>query len=172
MNAVDTGGDEAAESPSGGRNRRHRMFGAGAVAGAFLAAACAGGQTPASPSSLPPASGGQAPGTTVGVTLTDFRVQLSRPGLTPGLYTFTVTNQGHTVHALEVDGPGVAGQRTPGVLRPGETANLTVTLGNGVYEFSCPVDGHKENGMDLKVTVGTAESPTPNGPPAGGGYGY
>jgi uncharacterized cupredoxin-like copper-binding protein len=30
---------------------------------------------------------------------------------------------------------------------------MTVTLQKGTYEVYCPVDGHKERGMQTKITV-------------------
>lgn len=111
----------------------------------------------------------------VPVTLTEFQIQMPPRNLAPGSYTFTATNRGNTVHALAIEGPGVAGERTPGVLQPGQSGTVTVTLSNGTYDFYCPVDGHKDAGMDLKVTVGGG-APMPSAPPSstggGSGYGY
>jgi hypothetical protein len=92
-------------------------------------------------------------GTKVIAKLSEFKIVLSRTHLTPGRYTFVTENVGHTVHALEINGPGVADQRTPGFLSPGKTANLTVVLKDGRYDVFCPVGDHKQLGMNLMLTV-------------------
>jgi plastocyanin len=169
----------------------------GAVLGgvALLTAACggSGGSTPSGSS-----SGGSAPATTAGsgqaagstsgtqvtATLTEYHIALSTNTFAPGSYTFVTKNAGQVGHALEIDGPGVSDQRTPGDLAPGDSANLTVTLSAGSYDLFCPVPGHKGLGMDVKITVGgsgagagggsqapaTTQQATSNS--GGGGYGY
>lgn len=106
--------------------------------------------------------------------MTDFKLIFSRTDLAAGTYTFTAVNQGKAPHALEVSGPGVQNQRTPGNLQPGQSAELTVTLQPGTYEFICPVDSHKERGMDVFITVGGAQAPAPTSTggaaETGGGY--
>jgi uncharacterized cupredoxin-like copper-binding protein len=62
-------------------------------------------------------------------------------------------NSGHAVHSLEVNGPGVDSRKTPD-LQPGQTADLTVTLQKGSYDVFCPVDSHKQLGMNLELQVG------------------
>ena len=63
-----------------------------------------------------------------------------------------VKDTGQVVHALEIDGPGVADQST-GELPPGGSASLDVTLSLGKYEIYCPVDGHKAKGMATDITI-------------------
>ena len=176
-----------------GRNRT-RLAVAGAMLGgvALLTAACggSGGSTPSGASSGAAAptttsSAGQAAGATSGTqvtaTLTEYHIALSTTTFTPGTYTFVTKNAGQVGHALEIDGPGVNGQRTPGDLEPGQSANLTVTLSAGSYDIFCPVPGHKSLGMDTEITVSgsgagaggsqapaTTQSTTSN---SGGGYG-
>ena len=65
----------------------------------------------------------------------------------------TVVNQGQATHDLVINGPGVSGEQTP-TLSPGQTATLDVTLEAGSYELYCGVDGHRELGMDVHITVG------------------
>ncbi len=130
------------------------------VAGVVVvAAACSGGGTGG------PAPGGAVTTTTsssvssppagqqVTVMMTDFRLALPNQTLTPGTYTFVAVNAGHTVHAIQIDGPGVSDERTPGVVQPGQSATLTVTLQPGSYDMYCPVDGHRAMGMDTHFTV-------------------
>ncbi len=58
-----------------------------------------------------------------------------------------------TTHALEIDGPGVS-DKASDTVSPGSSTSLTVTLRKGSYELYCPVDGHKDLGMDTTITVG------------------
>ncbi|NKQ56975.1 copper-binding protein [Amycolatopsis sp. K13G38] len=138
--------------------RRAARHGAHALAigtAAVFAAAC-GGTTPSSP----PTSAAAPAGTSVTATMTDYHIALSQTSFTPGKYTFNAVNSGKTPHALEINGPGVVNQRTPGTLQPGQSATLTVTLGTGSYELWCPIDGHKGLGMDLTVTTGGGPAPS------------
>ncbi|MTD52961.1 copper-binding protein [Amycolatopsis pithecellobii] len=132
----------------------------GAVA--VVATGC-GSSAPSSPATPPPAAG-----TAVKATLTDYRITLSQATFAPGTYTFTAVNAGSTPHALEINGPGVADQRTPGTIAPGQSSAVTVTLGPGSYEMWCPVDGHKDLGMDLTVMTTGGQPTAPSAP--GGGY--
>lgn len=147
---------------------------AGAVA---LLGACGSGPAPAGPAPTAPAGNG------VTVTMTEFSLALSQQTFAPGAYTFVAKNAGSTLHALEIDGPGVSDQRTAGV-PAGQSANLTVNLQNGKYQIYCPIDGHRGMGMETTITVGGAGGQAPNSGPAnpppatttgsgsGSGYGY
>ena len=73
--------------------------------------------------------------------------------MTPGTYTFHVTNQGPSAHNLTVNGPGVNQQGTS-TFASGGSEDLTVTLQAGTYELYCSVPGHKQAGMDTSITVG------------------
>jgi plastocyanin len=92
-------------------------------------------------------------GTAVSVVEKEFSIALAKTTMSPGTYTFQVSNQGTISHNLTVAGPGVATKATP-TISAGQSANLTVTLQKGSYEFWCSVDHHKDQGMDLTVTVG------------------
>ena len=69
----------------------------------------------------------------------------------PGTYVFKAVNSGGTVHALEVEGQGIEEETEE--IQPGQSAELKVKLEAGTYELYCPVDGHKEEGMEGKVIV-------------------
>jgi plastocyanin len=69
----------------------------------------------------------------------------------PGKVTITMDNPSDVPHAVEVEGNGV--EEETKTLTNG-TADVTVDLKAGKYEFYCPVDGHKEAGMDGTLTVG------------------
>jgi len=71
--------------------------------------------------------------------------------LAPGTYTFDVANDGKVTHNLTVSGPG-GKKKTPDIAA-GKSASLTVELKAGSYDFYCSVPGHKQLGMDQKVTV-------------------
>ena len=69
----------------------------------------------------------------------------------PGTYVFKAVNSGETVHALEVEGQGIEEETEE--IQPDQSAELKVKLEAGTYELYCPVDGHKEEGMEGKVIV-------------------
>jgi uncharacterized cupredoxin-like copper-binding protein len=97
------------------------------------------------------ASGGGA-AKTVDVTETEFKIALPSMQLAPGKYEFDVANDGKVQHDLAVDGPGVEDEKTP-LINAGQSGKLEVTLEKGTYDLYCSVPGHKEAGMDVKVTV-------------------
>jgi uncharacterized cupredoxin-like copper-binding protein len=70
-----------------------------------------------------------------------------------GTVTFRITNNGSIDHAFEVEGQGV--EEETETIKPGESAELAVDLSkDGEYEFYCPVDGHRQMGMEGTLTVG------------------
>ena len=69
----------------------------------------------------------------------------------PGKVTITMDNPSDVPHAVEVEGQGV--EEETETLTNG-TADVTVDLKAGKYEFYCPVDGHRESGMEGTLTVG------------------
>jgi plastocyanin len=89
----------------------------------------------------------------VNVKLSEWKVELSDVTIAPGTVTFTVTNAGSIPHALEVEGQGI--EQETGVIQPGASATLTLTLKAGTYEVYCPVgsDSHKKLGMDAELKV-------------------
>jgi uncharacterized cupredoxin-like copper-binding protein len=88
----------------------------------------------------------------VSVSETEWKVTLPSTTVAAGKYAFVVKNDGHIPHDLTINGPGVSNQRTP-LINPGKTATLSVELKSGSYDFYCSVPGHKQAGMDVKVTV-------------------
>ncbi|MEU1464410.1 copper-binding protein [Streptomyces sp. NPDC005727] len=127
---------------------------AAACAAALLLAACSGGAGGrASGPTASHSATGATPGTRVTVTETEYALKLSRSSFAPGTYTFVSDNHGRITHALSIDGPGVEDART-GNLRSGQEGTLTVHLKKGTYDLYCPVDGHKQLGMDQHIEVG------------------
>ena len=96
----------------------------------------------------------------VSARLTEWKVELSAGTIAAGAVTFTVTNVGSIPHALEVEGQGI--EQATGVIQPGASATLTLTLKPGTYEVYCPVgnDSHKQLGMETELKVGPATGAT------------
>jgi len=94
-----------------------------------------------------------AVGTSVGVIEKEFSITLAQPSFSAGTFTFAIQNQGSFPHNLMVEGPGVDKKSSP-TLAPGASGSLTVDLQKGSYELWCGVDGHKDKGMQMKITVG------------------
>jgi uncharacterized cupredoxin-like copper-binding protein len=155
------------------RAKRRGLAFAAATTGAtaaLLLAGCSSSSPAASSansSSAPPAassaassspatgSGGSASGATVvKATETEFHIALSQKSFSPGTYKFVATDQGQLQHNLVINGPGVNQMKTPGLLSPGQSGSVTVTLAKGTYDIFCGVPGHKAQGMDVHITVG------------------
>ena len=83
---------------------------------------------------------------------TEFKIALDSSSISPGRVTFDVQNDGKIPHDLVVKGNGIEA-KTP-LLDAGESKPLSVDLKPGTYDVYCSVPGHKQAGMDLKLTVG------------------
>ena len=110
-------------------------------------AAATGGET-STEASTTTASGS---GGTVKIGETEFKLDPSDPTTKAGQVTFDVSNDGSTVHNLEVEGNGVEEETED--LQPGQSGKLTVDLKPGTYEIYCAIDDHKELGMEGTLTV-------------------
>ena len=133
-----------------------------AAAVALTAAGCSSSGSPAAapssaaPSSAAPAAAasGAAGGTTAVTAIeTEFHIALSKKSFSPGTYKFTAVDKGHLQHNLVINGPGVNMAKTAGLLSPGQSASVTVTLSKGSYDIFCGVPGHKAEGMNVNITV-------------------
>jgi uncharacterized cupredoxin-like copper-binding protein len=140
-------------APSIPMTRTRTALGTAAVAftAALALAACSGGGGGSHPNASSSAKAGS--GTRVTVTETEYALKLSRSSFTPGTYTFVSDNHGKITHALSIDGPGVEDAKTKNI-QSGHEAMLTVTLKKGTYDLYCPVDSHKQLGMEQHITVG------------------
>ena len=101
----------------------------------------------------------------------DFKIILKKHTFAPGKVTFVVSNQGKSGHEFEIKGPGL-NKRIPGVLNPGKTKSLTVTLKKGsTYTLLCPL--HVSLGMKTTIhtTGGSGGGTTTNTTTTGGGWG-
>jgi uncharacterized cupredoxin-like copper-binding protein len=144
-------------------NHRLPVLGAVVVVVAVLTG-CGGGngssgggeQTTTSTRASGGTSSGGSPTKTVTISETEFKLSPSSVTLkAPGTYTFRAVNKGSVTHALEIEGSGVE-QETEDIA-PGESATVKVTFkGAGSFEMYCPVDGHKDQGMEGKITIGSA----------------
>lgn len=86
------------------------------------------------------------------ISETDFALSPSTVTIdAPGTYTFEATNDGDTDHALEIEGNGV--EEETDTIGPGESASVTVDLEPGTYEMYCPIDGHRDQGMEGEISV-------------------
>ena len=88
---------------------------------------------------------------TVAVTESEFKISLPSTQLKAGEVTFDVKNAGKIQHDLIVTGNGLRAG-TPR-FNGGQSETLKVTLKPGKYELFCSVPGHKQLGMDAKITV-------------------
>jgi plastocyanin len=95
--------------------------------------------------------------------LSEWKIELSQATVEAGTLKFTATNTGSIPHALEVEGPGL--EKKTGLIQPGSSATLTLTLQAGKYEVYCPVgeDSHKKLGMETSLVVlGEDKSKSPD----------
>jgi plastocyanin len=98
---------------------------------------------------------GAASGEAVELVATDFKFDQSTVSVdAAGNTTFRLTNDGGTTHALEIEGQGV--EEETDEIGPGESAEVTVDLEAGEYEFYCPVSNHRDLGMEGTLVVGGA----------------
>lgn len=102
-----------------------------------------------------------ATGQSVTVTLTEWKIGLSRDTVKAGAVTFEVKNTGQMNHALHVKGEGV--DRGTREIPARQAQTLTVTLKPGTYELFCPMseESHKQAGMARTLVVTAADKPAP-----------
>jgi uncharacterized cupredoxin-like copper-binding protein len=92
---------------------------------------------------------------TIAVQEKEFSIQFpAQKTLTPGKYTFDVTNAGKIPHDLAIEGGKIAGPTKTPTIAPGKTATLTVSLEAGNYTLYCSIAGHRQLGMVAKLAVG------------------
>jgi plastocyanin len=96
--------------------------------------------------------GEAAAGHKVTVTETEYKIQMPKTTFAPGTYDFQVSNNGTIPHNLTITGPGVSKEATQDISAR-SSGSVTVKLQRGTYDFYCSIPGHKQQGMDQKVTV-------------------
>lgn len=130
-----------------------------------------------SPAASPAASGGSGHG--VVLSESEFKITPANPAVaSAGTITITVNNTGSITHALAVQTP--AGIIKTGQIAPGASATLKVKLAKaGRFVFYCPIDGHRQSGMQGMLVVGSSGGSAASGagattstqaPPSGSGY--
>jgi uncharacterized cupredoxin-like copper-binding protein len=94
------------------------------------------------------------PGGSVNLTATDFKFDPSDTSVKSGQVTFNEKNDGQVTHSLEIEDvtPG-HDQELEGDVSPGSSGKLTVNLAPGKYTFYCPIDNHRQMGMEGTITV-------------------
>lgn len=90
-------------------------------------------------------------GETVAISETDFALDPAEVTVPAGAVTFDVTNDGETLHNLEIEGSGV--EEVSDDINPGESTQLTVDLGAGEYIMYCAIGNHRDLGMEGTVGV-------------------
>jgi uncharacterized cupredoxin-like copper-binding protein len=97
------------------------------------------------------ASGG---GKTITIKETEYKLTPAKVTVaSTGSVTFEATNDGQVDHALEVEGNDV--EEETETISPGSSAKLTVDLSKpGTYEVYCPIDNHRQMGMEATLVVG------------------
>jgi uncharacterized cupredoxin-like copper-binding protein len=85
------------------------------------------------------------------VGLTEYQIEMPT-SLSAGSQAFSVTNNGTVEHNFEVEGQGIE-ERFETNLSPGESQTLQIDLEPGTYEVYCPLDNHKDQGMEIQLTV-------------------
>jgi plastocyanin len=110
---------------------------------------------PAQAAEQHPQKVGQAPGKTLNVVESEWKIALPpTKELAQGTYTFDVKNAGKVPHDLAITGGDVAGvQKTP-TIAAGGSGKLTVSLKTGTYTLYCSVPGHRQLGMQAQISVG------------------
>ena len=128
-----------------GGTRRYLLL-AGGLALAFAGAAAAGIAVHSS-----------ARTARIAVTLREYKISVKKTAAV-GKVTFVASNKGQIAHSLEISGPGIGKKRIVGLIAPGQSKTLTVTLKKGAYALWCPVPGHVALGMKTSLRVGSVAS--------------
>jgi plastocyanin len=85
------------------------------------------------------------------ISETEFALDPADPTVAAGEVTITATNDGATVHNLEVEGNGV--EEITDDLDPGQSGELKLDLEPGSYEIYCAIGSHAAQGMEGTLTV-------------------
>ncbi len=109
-------------------------------------------ETAASPAAATPVEGGAAGGATeVSVSTIDINFKPKELSIAADTdVTITVTNEGVLQHDFHIEDTDYATELLDG----GDSTELVVNLSAGEYVYFCSVPGHREAGMEGKLTVG------------------
>jgi plastocyanin len=99
--------------------------------------------------------GGSPAGAPIGISETEFKLTPSSVQVDEGgAVSIEVTNDGSVTHALAVVGP--TGTMKTATIAPGKSATLRADLSKpGTYAMYCPIDGHRNQGMNGEIKVGS-----------------
>jgi plastocyanin len=116
--------------------------------------ACGGEGGQQGGSSPPPSAAGQRPVATIDLDETEYRLDPANPTVSrPGVVVINATNRGREPHNIEVEGPS-GEKELARDLAPGKSGTLQVNLDKpGRYTWYCPVEDHKDEGMEGTITV-------------------
>lgn len=90
-------------------------------------------------------------------TLNPSTITLARAGT----YSFEITNDGEVTHSLDLEASGGGDEVEAGDIEPGETKSVEFTVKAGQsYEMYCPIDGHRQQGMDGTIVLAGAPTGT------------
>jgi plastocyanin len=90
-------------------------------------------------------------GSSISISETEFALDPDAANAAAGPVTIEVSNDGNTVHNLEVEGEGVEEVTTD--LEPGASDTLELELVAGTYEMYCNIGDHADQGMVGELTV-------------------
>jgi uncharacterized cupredoxin-like copper-binding protein len=90
-------------------------------------------------------------GKKVQVTEVEYKIELPKTTFAPGTYAFEVFNKGRIVHNLNVQGGGSTESSQD--IQPGSSGTVTAELKTGTYVLYCSIPGHRQQGMQQKITV-------------------
>lgn len=116
----------------------------------FIAETQTGGETPSTEPATDSTPAASAAGA-VEVTLSEFAIDMPTT-LPAGETTFSISNTGEFPHNLEIEGEGIEAALEEN-LEGGQSGEYTVDLAPGTYEVYCPVGNHRDQGMELELTV-------------------
>jgi len=132
---------------------------AAGLAAVLLAAGCGGGggdNNKTAPAPAAPSNGnGSATsgGTSLALAADKTQLKFDKNALSApaGKVTITMSNPSALQHDVAIEGNGVDVKGD--VVGQGGTSTATTTLKSGTYTFYCSVDGHRQAGMQGKLTV-------------------
>lgn len=87
------------------------------------------------------------------VTGTDNKFDAKEYAAKTGEVAIAYYNKGNVNHSLIVKASDGTRMGDRLLLTPGKSGGVTLTLAAGTYEVYCDIPGHKDSGMDAKLTV-------------------